>query len=36
VKCEAVAVLATAPRVVDHLLSPRPASLPRPVFLDRT
>ncbi|MGW5048246.1 HIRAN domain-containing protein [Streptomyces griseoluteus] len=33
VKCEAVAVLAAEPRVVDHLLSPRPSSLPRPAFL---
>ncbi|MEU0437240.1 HIRAN domain-containing protein [Streptomyces sp. NPDC006290] len=33
VKCEAVAVLAAEPRVVAHLLSPRPASLPRPAFL---
>jgi hypothetical protein len=36
VKCEAVAVLAAAPRVVDHLLSPRPATLACPVFLRRT
>jgi hypothetical protein len=33
VKCEAVAVLAAEPRVVAHLLSPRPSSLPRPAFL---
>ncbi|MER5821880.1 HIRAN domain-containing protein [Streptomyces mirabilis] len=32
-KCEAVAVLAAEPRVVAHLLSPRPASLPQPAFL---
>jgi hypothetical protein len=32
VKCEAVTVLAAAPEVVTHQLSPRPAGLPRPVF----
>ncbi|MFD5633355.1 HIRAN domain-containing protein [Streptomyces sp. NPDC127077] len=33
IKCEAVAVLAAESRVIAHLLSPRPASLPRPAFL---
>ncbi|MFB7465666.1 HIRAN domain-containing protein [Streptomyces sp. NPDC056224] len=33
VDCEAVAVLAAAPEVVAHLMSPRPPALPRPVHL---
>lgn len=33
--CDAVAVLAAEPRVVDHLLSPRPASFPVPVYTPR-
>ncbi|MFD9357998.1 HIRAN domain-containing protein [Streptomyces sp. NPDC060031] len=33
VACEAVAVLAAAPEVVAHLMSPRPSGLPQPVFL---
>ncbi|MFB7263928.1 HIRAN domain-containing protein [Streptomyces nojiriensis] len=31
--CDAVAVLAAAPEVVAHLMSPRPADLPRPAYL---
>lgn len=31
--CNAVAVLAADPKVIDHLLSPRPIGLPAPVFL---
>ncbi|WP_199272698.1 HIRAN domain-containing protein [Streptomyces broussonetiae] len=31
--CDAVAVLAADPKVIDHLLSPRPIGLPTPVFL---
>ncbi|MFI9605392.1 HIRAN domain-containing protein [Streptomyces sp. NPDC052043] len=32
-KCDALAVLAAEPRVVAHLLSPRPSSLPQPASL---
>lgn len=33
VACESIAVLAAEPRVMAHLLSPRPDHLPAPVFL---
>ncbi|MER5871189.1 HIRAN domain-containing protein [Streptomyces sp. NPDC002044] len=33
VDCKAVAVLAAAPEVVAHLMSPRPPALPRPAYL---